>query len=1269
MLSLLSSFVSCKEVNEDSLMPYGDYCFLDISEEDLTFEYDPSVDGCYDEKEIEVTSRNVAWEFSGCPEWLTFTPDRGSGSEVVTVRVKNYSDFENDRKTTVRFISADGPISFRKHLNIFQEHPEMYNIFSEDEFYVDCKEQTIDLFVETNNPDCTLESLAEWVEVDWFSHEDDDCYHASISVMENTGAEERDAVLLYRAGSYEKRISVHQGLDRTVTFTPEELEFASDGGSLELSFKAHSAWRIETYPEWVTLSAARGYSGENTIAVSVEENASTESRTGVISYVDADNRIDIPCVQLGCGATAVSPKSLNFGSEGGELTFELKTIYDWTIAEDFPSWLDLSAVSGGPGTYTVTVTAEANDEPSERTHVLFYVDASGLIEISVTQEPGTSINITPTLFTFSSEGGSAELYIDTPNYWEITDVPEWIYLSQTSGYGYSVVALMVAEHYSATKRTAFLTYREGEIEMEITVEQNGMGETTLSPRSFEYTSGGATKVLNLYANSDWAITEIPEWMNVSPSSGTAGIYTLNVSVSANKSYDRRSAVLKYADQNTEADINVTQSGVKRTTISPESLSFSYEEGTKTIEITTETDWTITEWPEWVTLSKTTSVDSWYSSPYDIDVTVTENTTSEARSGNIVYTDYNETSRIIEVVQEANPNRITSVEGTHVSIELVNAGKLQEILGDGYMSSTTEITIVGNMNFRDFITLREMIESYSLEALNMTGAVVVEGEDYLTQENVFPGLFSNLERLKSVKLPDSITKIEGGAFSRCTGLESVDLGTGVRFIGSNDENNWEEGAFSYCTGLKEIIIPGSVEEIGYQSFYGCTELRTLSVGAGRIGDYAFQDCSKLYSLELLEGVEEIGEYAFVCPALSGELLLPGTLKKIGGHAFTGCNRLAGDLIIPDSVTSIGKYAFSDCSGFVSLYLGDSLETIGEGAFEDCSGFLGGLAFGENVRTIGDKAFHNCRGMTGDLIISDSVTSIGYYSFRYTAFTGLTLGRSVETIGNYAFEFVPLEGELVIPDSVKSIGYGTFENCSQLTSLTLGYNLASIGDGAFRDCRNITSLYIDSKEIPYYSGCNELFRQITDFTIGSRTEAVSDGCFRDCTNLKGELVLPDCIRSIGEYAFSGCTEITSLKLSANTERIGYAAFENCSGIQGIIDIPDTVTEIFGNAFDGCSGFSSLIVGDGLTSMEANLFRNCSSLTAANLGRNLTTLKSSVFQNCSSLSSVTLNAEVPPTYGSYCWSGIASPATLYVPASGVEAYQAAGWGGVFDIVSIIE
>ena len=93
-------------------------------------------------------------------------------------------------------------------------------------------------------------------------------------------------------------------------------------------------------------------------------------------------------------------------------------------------------------------------------------------------------------------------------------------------------------------------------------------------------------------------------------------------------------------------------------------------------------------------------------------------------------------------------------------------------------------------------------------------------------------------IKSVVIPDSVTKIGDYAFRGCTGLTNIIIPEGVTTIG--------ERAFYECRNLSTVILSDSVQFIGEFAFWKCVRLTNLYLGSGLtdICDAAFSSCNSL-----------------------------------------------------------------------------------------------------------------------------------------------------------------------------------------------------------------------------------------------------------------------------------------------------------------------------------------------------------------------------------------------------------------------------------------
>ena len=86
-----------------------------------------------------------------------------------------------------------------------------------------------------------------------------------------------------------------------------------------------------------------------------------------------------------------------------------------------------------------------------------------------------------------------------------------------------------------------------------------------------------------------------------------------------------------------------------------------------------------------------------------------------------------------------------------------------------------------------------------------------------------------------------------------------------------------------------------------------------------------------------------------------------------------------------------------------------------------------------------------------------------------------------------------------------------------------------------------------------------------------ESIGEGAFHDCSALSGNLVLPDNIKTIEDFAFYKCGFTGSLILPESLEMLGYGAFQECKGFSGDLTIPRGTKTIKGQCFLYCSGFN--------------------------------------------------------------------------------------------------
>jgi len=276
-----------------------------------------------------------------------------------------------------------------------------------------------------------------------------------------------------------------------------------------------------------------------------------------------------------------------------------------------------------------------------------------------------------------------------------------------------------------------------------------------------------------------------------------------------------------------------------------------------------------------------------------------------------------------------------------TINVITPGTLSTLLTANELSTVTDLTITGNIDARDFKTMRDnmaflaKLDIGNVKIKAYTGTVGTNN-DYMTityPDNEIPqfGFCSWTNSLSFIIMPSTIKSIGSFAFYHCSTLKSVSIPANVTNWGTNvfdscdalDSINLAEGlttlgtfAFRMCSALKNIKIPSSLKSWGDQTFQSCTALRNIVLGntISCLGDYAFQYCSSLDSVAI-----------------------PSSLKTWGTNPFDGCTGLK-TVELKDGLTHLGNYSFYGLTGLKTLSIPTSVTNLGSMAFENCSGLL-------------------------------------------------------------------------------------------------------------------------------------------------------------------------------------------------------------------------------------------------------------------------------------------------------------------------------------------
>ena len=600
---------------------------------------------------------------------------------------------------------------------------------------------------------------------------------------------------------------------------------------------------------------------------------------------------------------------------------------------------------------------------------------------------------------------------------------------------------------------------------------------------------------------------------------------------------------------------------------------------------------------------------------------------------------------------------------------------QKVIGKGAFTDCPSITS---------LTLPNSLETIGDRAFkNNTGITSVSFGTGL--KNIESEAFYGCSALTAARMPEMLDTIKASAFENCVKLTYVSLGSNLKSLGNR--------AFFNNKVLTEIEIPGTTTTIGSQAFEKCTNLSlaTLNNGIKNIGGNCFKDCKSLITMSIPGTVNSIGDNSFDgCTSLStltfaageNKLYIPSfkhsPLKtlRIGRNLiydsfdspFKDKATLTRVAFTGNYVTNLYYNLFNGCTGITSISLPKTLQSISDNVFRNCSK-LSEIVVPEGVTTVGKGCFMNCTSLTS-VSLPEGVTTVGEHCFENcTSLTSVSLPTTLKVLEEYLFYNCKKLESFVFQPTVETVEMLCFVNCLSLKNLRFDDGTSTITLSTFvsmfRDSpleeiyvgRNIDYTLIEGKEkeAPFYNRSTLTNVTISDkggvtylrpyFIYGAST----------LTNIN----VPDNVKSIGNYAFAGCSSLEEVVLSKNLSSIAKGLFYNDIALKSLI-IPGAANTVGQYALSGCSALKDLRFEDSTNPLTAAIARSnigmCGDTHLENLyiGRNIRYSATdstgySPFYNLTSLKNVTFsNAGMVTECNDYLLAGCSTVENLTLPES---------------------
>lgn len=557
--------------------------------------------------------------------------------------------------------------------------------------------------------------------------------------------------------------------------------------------------------------------------------------------------------------------------------------------------------------------------------------------------------------------------------------------------------------------------------------------------------------------------------------------------------------------------------------------------------------------------------------------------------------------------------ITAMAQT-VTVQQNTAGGLWNALeAKGITDFTTvkNLTVTGTLGDNDFLLIKNQMSN--LETVDISGTNIKEIPNQV---------FSGKEKLKTVRLPEGITRIGSYAFNNCQQLTTVTFGSQTAVDG-------------------KIVFPSTLRNVEYYSFQNCHLLTHLDFSACTILEYIGGDAfENLYNLKevlfpsqgnirldwgcfrvygswdetiqqnVYKGLENLTLTKAVT-YLDG-YSLPGTLKTLYVESSTppSCDEAAFSQLLEGNALSLTVYIpkgskrnYAVANGWSKIY-----QYMQELGFQvNISGY-GSLQQGSRTYANGDVFFTSQGSATTLKVVPDKDNQL----------ISVKLNNSAVSVAS--------DGTFTIPAGTN---VGTLDVAFTSNMLTINNPNGS-----------------ELKEMIAAKGSDP--RTMRAMKVTGRMTVKDWNFVRSNMPMLEELDISQTdVKNIPEQALKEHQAITTIHLPSTVTIISNQAFYNCPQLIKVGGC-ENVKEIGSSAFSYCPKLANFPFGNEIKSIDSDAFNNCTSLPETLvMPASLNTLGwSSVFYGSSirnfDLSQCTLT-------GSFAYNPLGECTSLLLPEKG--------------------
>ncbi|HCW52785.1 MAG TPA: hypothetical protein DG753_03395 [Clostridium sp.] len=597
----------------------------------------------------------------------------------------------------------------------------------------------------------------------------------------------------------------------------------------------------------------------------------------------------------------------------------------------------------------------------------------------------------------------------------------------------------------------------------------------------------------------------------------------------------------------------------------------------------------------------------------------------------------------------------------------------------YTGNETEVTIPSTIN-------NIPVKAIGCNAFSDSNVVKVVIEDGI--EIIEDRTFSNCKVLRSIEIPQSVTRIYYEVFEGSTRLKDIKVAE------ANTKYKVVDGVLYTKDGLELIKYPSAKSDSEF----------TIPDSVITIDINAFDECNKLKKIYFTENISKIRSGAFnlfstvkyYVPNMEVRNLIFDSSSNIKNNQiividgndevltsdFVYCKEY--DYEYNEYIIRIDEYNGNDkVLKIPSTIEGKPVKSANIVPSDDENNTLEKLIIPdtieeiqiqqmENLKNIEVSEYNNYYTTIDGVLFSKDKSSLIHYPSGITN-TEYTVPDNTEVIKHSAIGYSKYLETIKIPSSVKTIYFNGIGHCEKLKNISVNE-----GNEHYKDLNGILYSKDESTLVKMPS-----MRSGENYTVPNHVRKINEAAFIGCRSMK-TINIHDKVEKIGMGAFGDCYKLLSINVNENNENykdiygvlfdksgktlIQYPLGNNnetyvipngvttlleqslFSGSFKIIEMPDTVEEIGDHTFAYCTNLQKIKLSNSLKKIEARMFAGCESLKSIVIPEGVTSIDNGIFDECDNLKYVSLPSTLTDV-NEYAFEGVSNNTIFYVANEDVK------------------